>query len=265
MGRKKVRKKEMAKKPALRAGKSGLSVIEICRRLQRCYGRIELGERLPPLDELIATILSQNTSDHNSDAAFQELRQRFLDWDSVRLAPTSEVIEAIRAGGLAQKKAPRIQAILEQLFHQRGELSLDFLCDLPVAEALTYLRGFPGVGPKTAACVLLFACSLPVLPVDTHVYRVSSRLGLLAKGVTAEKAHEVLGKIVPPKKVLDFHLLLIRHGRQTCKARQPHCGDCVLLKDCPEGPRQYRGPGLSVRSGAYAAGGRLNLFGQKGE
>jgi endonuclease-3 len=223
----------MKKKQPLRAGKLRLSIMEICRRLQRCYGRIALGERLPPLDELIATILSQNTSDKNSDAAFQELRQRFLDWDSVRRAPTSEVMEAIRAGGLAQQKAPRIQAILEHLLQERGELSLDFLCDLPVGEARDYLRGLGGVGPKTAACVLLFACSMPVLPVDTHVHRVSQRLGLLANGVTAEKAHEVLGKIVPPKKVLDFHLLLIHHGRQTCTARQPHCGDCVLLEGCP--------------------------------
>jgi endonuclease-3 len=212
-----------------------LSVVEICRRLRRRYGPVELGEPLPPLDELIATILSQNTSDRNSDAAFAELRRRFPDWDAVRRAPVAAVARAIRSAGLARRKAPRIKAILRQIHRQRGELSLDFLRTLPAAEAVRYLRGFVGVGPKTAACVLLFACGQPVLPVDTHVHRVSRRLGLIGPRVNAEQAHEALARQVPPDRVLAFHVQMIRHGRKVCTARNPRCDDCVLLDGCPAG------------------------------
>jgi endonuclease III len=212
-----------------------LPVVEVCRRLRKQYGPVKLGERLPPLDELIATILSQNTSDRNSDAAFAELRKRFPEWESVRRAPVAQVARAIRTGGLARQKAPRIKAILRQLRARRGELSLDFLHDLPSAEAFRYLRAFAGVGPKTAACVLLFACDKPVLPVDTHVHRVSRRLGLIGPRTSAEKAHEELARLTPPNKVLEFHVQLIRHGRRVCTARDPRCEDCVLLDGCPEG------------------------------
>jgi endonuclease-3 len=212
-----------------------LPVVEICRRLRTVYGPVSLGERLPPLDELIATILSQNTSDRNSDSAFAELRRCFPDWDAVRRARVAQVARAIRAGGLARQKAPRIRSILRQIHAQRGELSLDFLRDLPSAEGLRYLRSFAGVGPKTAACVLLFACDKPVLPVDTHVHRVSRRLGLIGPKTSAEKAHEGLARITPPGRVLEFHVQLIRHGRRVCTARDPRCEECVLLDGCPEG------------------------------
>jgi endonuclease III len=202
------------------------------------YGPVNLGEPLPPLDELVATILSQNTSDRNSDAAFAELRRRFRDWDTVRRAPLRKVVAAIRGAGLARTKAPRIKAILQQIHEQRGELALDFLHALPTGEAVCYLRDFAGVGPKTAACVLLFACGKPVLPVDTHVHRVSRRLGLIGPTTSAEKAHEVLAKMTPPGKVLDFHILMIRHGRRVCTARNPRCTECVLLDRCPEGQRR---------------------------
>jgi endonuclease-3 len=196
---------------------------------------VKLGEPLPPLDELIATILSQNTSDRNSDAAFAELRRRFPDWDAVRRAPVAAIVRAIHSAGLARRKAPRLKAILRQIHRQRGELSLDFLRTLPAAEGLRYLRRFVGVGPKTAACVLLFACGKPVLPVDTHVHRVSRRLGLIGPRTTAEQAHEALARLVPPDRVLEFHIQLIRHGRRTCTARDPRCTDCVLLDGCPAG------------------------------
>ena len=187
------------------------------------------------LDELIATILSQNTSDTNSDAAWDELRRKFPEWDAVRRAPVARIAAAIRQAGLSNRKAPRIKAILQAIYAQRGDLSLEFLRALPPQAALDYLRGFSGVGPKSAACVLLFACGQPVLPVDTHVHRICQRLGLIGPQTTAEKAHAELGLLVPAQRVLDFHVQLIRHGRTVCSASHPACLECVLLDHCPEG------------------------------
>lgn len=215
-----------------------LTITAICRRLEKAYGPIPDLEPKPVLDQLIATILSQNTSDGNSRAAFEDLRHTFSDWETVRRAPIGRIADAIRRAGLANSKAPRIKAILEELDRQHGKLSLEFLRDLTSAESLDYLGRFSGVGPKTAACVLLFACHKPVLPVDTHVHRVSRRLGLIDADVTAEKAHEQLARRVPDRLVLDFHLQLIRHGRQICLARKPRCATCLLLDRCPEGARR---------------------------
>jgi len=212
-------------------------VAAICRRLASAYGPVELSERGPVLDELVGTILSQNTSDTNSHAAFEELKRRFPDWDAVRRAPVRSIAGAIRRGGLAEQKAPRIKRILQQLHGERGELSLEFLRDMPPAEAMGYLTAFDGIGPKTAACVLLFACRKPVLPVDTHVHRVSRRLGLIGPNVDAARAHDELPRLVPPRLVLDFHVGLIRHGRRVCRARNPGCEECPLLDLCEEGPR----------------------------
>jgi endonuclease-3 len=194
------------------------------------------------LDELVATILSQNTSNANSDAAYDQLRRRFPDWEAVRQAPVSRIAAAIRTAGLSNLKAPRIQAILNKIQEERGELSLDFLCQTPTDEAIEYLAKFPGVGPKTVGCVLLFACRKPVLPVDTHVHRISRRLGLIAPEVDAVKAHVELSALVPPRQVLDFHIQLIRHGRKVCLAQRPKCEDCVLVDLCPEGQRRLMGP-----------------------
>lgn len=210
-------------------------VATICRRLARVHGAVEPPPRAPVLDELVATILSQNTSDANSDAAYAELRARFPDWDAVRQASVAKIADAIRQAGLARQKAPRIKAILNQIHREHGRLSLDFLRDLPDPDARDYLRKFKGVGPKTAACVLLFACGKSVMPVDTHVHRVSRRLGLIGRSTTAEKAHDDLARLVPPRLVLGFHLLLIRHGRAVCVAAKPLCRDCVLLDLCPTG------------------------------
>jgi endonuclease III len=211
------------------------TVAEICRRLRAYYGPVEPPEQFPVLDELIATVLSQNTSDTNSGAAFQELRQQFPDWDAVRCAPPARIAKAIRQAGLSRQKAPRIKAILQSVYEDRGDLSLDFLCDMPTSLALEYLAKFPGVGPKTMACVLLFACRKPVLPVDTHVHRASRRLGLIGPRVDAVKAHQELARMVPRGLVLEFHIQLIRHGRSLCLARQPKCEDCPLWDMCPEG------------------------------
>ena len=215
-----------------------LTIAQLCRRLRTAHGPVEPWQKLPPLDELIATILAQNTSNANSDAAFARLKRRFPTWEAVRTAQTRSIAAAIRVAGLSRLKAPRIKNILEHLHRERGELSLGFLCDLPDEDALAYLRSLKGVGPKTAACVLLFACDKPILPVNTQVHRVARRLALIGPRTSAEKAHVLLAERVPRNLVLDFHILLIRHGRTTCLSRKPRCADCVLLDACPDGQRR---------------------------
>lgn len=222
----------MPESPAARLRRT---VKTVCRRLAKVHGPVEPPPLGPVLDELVLTILSQHTSDTNSGAAFDELQQRFADWDAVRRAPVARVAQAIRSAGLSRQKAPRIKAVLEQIQADRGRLSLDFLRRRPTDEALAYLRAMPGVGPKTAACVLLFACRKPVLPVDTHVHRVSGRLGLIGPRTDAAAAHDELARLVPPARVLDFHILLIRHGRTTCTALKPQCEECPLFDLCPDG------------------------------
>jgi endonuclease-3 len=212
-----------------------LKISEIITLLQREYGSVTWRSRTDPLSELIMTILSQNTSDHNSRRAFESLLARFGGWKTVAEGSVEDIAEAIKLGGLAQVKAPRIKQILRQIQAQRGSLDLEFLKKMPVAEAKEWLRSLPGVGPKTAACVLLFSLGKPVLPVDTHIHRVAKRLGLIDSRVSAEKAHEILGDIVPAKDVYQFHILIIEHGRRVCKAQRPRCRECVLLKVCPTG------------------------------
>ncbi len=214
------------------------AVTAICRRLRRAYGPVAWPEQGPVLDELIATVLSQNTSDTNSGPAYEELRRRFPDWDQVRRAPVAQIAAAIRQAGLANRKAPRIKAVLQRIHRQRGDLSLEFLHHLPAGEAQEYLASFPGVGPKTAACVLLFACRKPVLPVDTHVHRLAQRIGLIGSRTNAAQAHQELARMVPARQVLEFHIQLIRHGRTVCSARNPQCRDCPLLDLCREGRRR---------------------------
>ena len=212
-----------------------LGIDELCRKLRVAQGETRRPQGLPPLDELIVTILSQSTTDANCEAAFQSLRGRFPDWDSVRVARVASIERAIREAGLSRLKAPRIKRILQSIHTRHGRMSLDFLRDMPSHEAAAYLQRFSGVGPKTAACVLLFACDMPVLPVDTHVHRVSRRLGLIGANTRADKAHEELSALVRPELVLEFHLRLIGHGRTICTARRPRCPDCVLRTHCPEG------------------------------
>ncbi len=212
-------------------------------RLRPIHGPVDVPRQLDPLEELIFTILSQSTTDTNSERAFTALRKRFPDWEQLRRARVASITAAIRQAGLANQKAPRIKRILSELHKRHGIASLDHLEDMNDAEAVEYLTAFDGVGPKTAACVLLFACRRPVLPVDTHVHRVSGRLGLIGPRVTAHQAHDELGAMVAPRLVLDFHVLLIRHGRTTCKAQRPRCDDCVLRQRCPMGlamPAQVR-------------------------
>ncbi len=187
------------------------------------------------MGELVLTLLSQNTADTNSGRAFARLLQAFPDWETVADAPLEKVIEAIRPGGLAPTKAPRLKAMLAEIRERTGGFDLSLLKEMPDAEAREWLRTLPAVGPKTAACVLLFALGKPALPVDTHVYRVAVRLGLVSAKLTPEKAQERLEAAVPPEDQYLFHVMLIRHGRHTCTARNPACNRCPLLPDCPFG------------------------------
>ena len=203
-------------------------------RLRREYGRPVLRAHRAPIDELVLTVLSQNTNDRNRDVAYRRLRDRFSSWEEVRDAPVEEVEEAIRPGGLAPTKAVRIKQILGAI----GDDSLEWMEEAPLAEARDYLCDLPGVGRKTAACVLLFAYGRPDVPVDTHVYRVGTRLGLWPPKTSLERAHDEMLRLVPPEDAYEIHVLLIRHGRRTCTARSPACPRCPLLRMCPEGKRR---------------------------
>ncbi len=197
------------------------------------YGPVQIPRGYDPLSELVYTILSQHTSDANSARAYAGLRAAFTSWDAVVGAATDTVAEAIHSGGLAKIKAPRIQAVLRQVKARVGDYDLSFLAEMPVAEAKAWLRELPGVGPKTVGCVLLFSLGRPAMVVDTHVYRVGQRLGLYGPKVTPEESHDVLEGLVPPEAYLPFHMHLIRHGRQVCKAQRPQCQACVLESRCP--------------------------------
>ncbi len=207
----------------------------IVNRLERVHGPRPWQIHGDPLGGLIETILSQHTNDANSGAAYDELRRRYPKWDQVLHAPTSDVEDAIRRGGLARQKARRIHDILAQIQSAHGRLELDFLAQWESTAAMEFLCRFKGVGPKTAACVLMFHLGKAVLPVDTHIHRVSRRLGLVPDNTTAEKTQELLGPLCPPEVVYAFHVLVITHGRQTCRSQTPRCQDCPLAQLCPIG------------------------------
>ncbi len=202
------------------------------RRLLEVYGEPTWRPHLDPVSELVSTILSQNTNDRNRDVAFERLRDRLPTWEEVRDSDVDTVIEAIRPAGLANQKGPRIQEALRFITQERGELDLDFLADWPVDEAKAWLSGIKGVGPKTAAIVLLFSLGRPAFPVDTHVHRVTKRLGLIDQRVSREKAHDQLEQLVAPEDYYAFHLNVIRHGRRVCTSRKPNCEACTLRALC---------------------------------
>ncbi|MEA3309923.1 MAG: endonuclease III [Chloroflexota bacterium] len=208
-------------------------VENIHQLLAKTYDLSAWQPRLQPVAELVNTILSQNTNDHNRDLAFAALRDRYPTWEAVRDAPLAELIATIRPAGLAPTKAPRIQGALRRISAARGEMSLDFLQEMPLEEARTWLTDIRGVGPKTAAIVLLFALGRPAFPVDTHVHRVSQRLGLIPARTSREKAHVLLEELVPPQLYYPLHLELIAHGRAVCQARRPRCARCPLYEYCP--------------------------------
>lgn len=209
------------------------TALVIHQRLLAFYGEPTWRNPLPPLDELISTILSQNTNDANRDRAFTALRQRFHTWEQVRDAPVNEIIAAIRSAGLANQKGARIQAILRQITAQHSSLDLSFLHRLPPTEARQWLAQFKGVGPKTIAIVLQFSLGIPAFPVDTHIHRVSGRLGLRSEKMSAEQAHEHLAALLPPETYYAAHLNLIRLGREICQSRRPRCAICPLSAICP--------------------------------
>jgi endonuclease-3 len=207
-------------------------------RLRAAYGKPIENPHRAPVDELILTVLSQNTNDRNRDVAYARLTARFDSWDAVRDAPVEEVEDAIRPGGLAPTKAVRIQQILDAL----GDDDLSGLAGEPLAQARERLCALPGVGRKTAACVLMFSFGRPDIPVDTHVYRVGTRLGLFRPGGSLEEAHDELLRIVDAEDAHEIHVSLIRHGRRTCHARNPRCDDCPLLSLCPYGRERIKEP-----------------------
>jgi endonuclease III len=217
--------------------KSSTQALEVHRRLLPVYGAHLDRQRSDPVSELVNTIISQNTNDRLRDQAFGTLRQRFPAWEQVCDAPVAEVVDAIRIAGLGQTKAPRIQAALRRIYVERGEYDLHFLRDMGVEGARKWLLEIKGVGPKTVAILLLFALDLPAFPVDTHIWRVSKRLGLIPEKTSREKAHELLEAMLPPEAYYAAHLNIIRLGREVCHARKPRCELCVLRGLC----QTYRG------------------------
>lgn len=210
-----------------------LDIPEIDRLLRKQYGNKILRPHRDAIGELVRTILSQNTSDVNRDVAYERLRLRFPDWDDLLSAQTSSIKAAIKPGGLAGIKAPRLKKILREIRQETGAIDLSHLEIMPLRQAVDYLRAFNGVGPKTAACVLLFSYGRKIFPVDTHIYRVSQRLGLIPSECGREMAHEILNKSVPPRLHYRFHLNLIELGRIVCRSRKPRCAECVLSESCP--------------------------------
>jgi len=209
--------------------------IKIHEKLLEFYGEPVWRNPLPAIDELVSTILSQNTNDINRDRAFNFLRAKFPTWEAVRDAKTKDVIETIRPAGLANQKGPRIQQVLKAITKERGDLDLSFLKKLSVNEARDWLTKFNGVGPKTAAIVLCFSLDMPAFPVDTHVYRVTGRIGLRPEKMTVEQAHPHLESLFPPETYYAAHLNIIRLGREICTARKANCDVCPIRKLCDYG------------------------------
>ncbi len=200
--------------------------------LREVYGELEWRTGQSPMDELVSCILSQNTNDRNRDMAFDALQARYETWQAVVDAPEDELIDTIRSAGLANQKGPRIQGALKQIKAEQGAYNIDFLADMPIDEAKDWLTSLNGIGPKTAAIVLCFGFNLPAFPVDTHVHRTGKRIGFLPDKISADRAHPVMEAIVPPEHYYAFHIYLIRHGRDTCNARTPHCERCPLTAYC---------------------------------
>jgi len=208
------------------------SIEQVLALLIHKYGNRDWQPGDGPLNVLVQTILSQNTSDTNSKRAFKSLIASYPSWEDVASADVHQIADAIRSGGLGEIKARRIKQALGEIQQKRGKLELKFLNELPLSEARDWLTQLPGVGTKTASCVFLFSLGRPALPVDTHVYRVAKRLGLIDARTKVEKAHRLLENLVPPDQVYPFHVLMIEHGRKICHAQRPHCDTCVLSQLC---------------------------------
>lgn len=207
--------------------------LGITQRLTAFYGELPFSDK-DPMGQLVDILLSHRTKDEETEAAWRNLLKRFGSWEGVRDAPTAEVQAAIANVRWPEVKAPRLQAIMRQITEERGSLNLDFLCDLPLEESAAWLNRFEGVGPKTTAAVLLFSCEKPILPVDTHVWRVSGRLGLIGKKVSAETAHALLQALLPrdARVIYNFHKALLRHGQRICVFERPRCSKCPITDVC---------------------------------
>lgn len=207
--------------------------LEVTRRLTDLYGELPFSSK-DPMGMLVDILLSHRTRDEQTEAAWQNLLKRFGSWEAVRDVPTQEVQDAIANVNFPEVKAPRLQKIMRQITEERGNLNLDFICTLPLQEAMAWLDRFEGVGPKTTAAVLLFSCQMPILPVDVHVHRVSGRLGLIGKKVSAEAAHTLLQALLPQdsRSIYNFHKALLRHGQRTCVFEHPRCNKCILTDLC---------------------------------
>jgi endonuclease-3 len=230
-----------------------MNINEVIHLLGQEYGVCHWHRHREPVSELILTILSQNTSDVNTGRAFSSLLASFGSWEAVAEADVEHIAQAIRCGGLSRVKAARIKLILGRILAERGCLELSFLGELSLPQAKAWLRTLPGVGPKTAGCVLLFSLGRPALPVDTHLYRVARKLGLIDSRVSVEQAHELLEAMVPSDAISQFHFNMIEHGRQVCRARNPRCHQCIFRDDCPSSEVRNSGERKVSRAGARGA------------
>lgn len=211
----------------------GVGISEAIRLMSDQYGPFPEEPRLDPAHELVFTILSQHTSDTNSERAFRGLMERFGSLEAVAQGEISEIEAAISRGGLAKIKAPRIKEVLTRILDLNQSLDLSFLAEMPLNEAKAWLRQLPGIGPKSAGIILSFALGMPAMAIDTHIYRVCRRLGLIGPKVTVDKAHDLLEAAVEPEQVYPFHVAFISHGRQVCKAQRPRCLECIVGFGCP--------------------------------
>ncbi len=247
-----TRPRAVTERASLRATQTGTTAaiyrrqrqraIKVHHRLLQAFGEPTWRNPLAPVDELVSTILSQNTNDINRERAFTSLRARFPTWESVRDAKQNAVIDAIRVAGLANQKGPRIQNVLREITTERGSLDLSFLAGMPIEEARHWLTKFHGVGPKTAAIVLQFSLNRPAFPVDTHIYRVTGRIGLRPIKMSVEQAHVLLEKLFPPQTYYAAHLNLIRLGREICHPRKPECPRCPVRRLCDYEPKTKAQP-----------------------
>jgi endonuclease III len=217
------------------------SIPYILQNLEAVYGVPKPERGLDPLDVLIETILSQSTSNANSSRAFESLKKRFPTWEAARRARVTSIETAIRSGGLARQKSVRTKQLLNEIYKRRGSLDLSFLKSAPLDDAKEFLASFKGVGPKTVACTLLFSCNRAVFPLDTHIFRIARRLGLISEKCSDEQAHTSMGEMIPHKRYYEVHINLIRHGRKICRPRDPLCEQCCLIEYCEYYQRSSHG------------------------
>jgi endonuclease-3 len=251
--------KTSVKKRAPRT-KSKADIARTIEMMTEQYGPFAPEPRLPPIDEMVFTILSQHTSDINSSRAYRRLMDGFGTLEEVASAEIPEIEQAIAPGGLAKIKAPRIKEVLNKVLELNGSLDLSFLREMPLNEAKTWLRRLPGIGPKSAGIVLSFSLGMPAMAIDTHIFRVCQRLGVIGPKVSADKAHDMLEAKVEPDEVFNFHVSYINHGRQVCRAQRPLCAECVVGGLCPSRKKFMTKPELAK----LAAAADLALAGSGG-